>query len=166
MDTDPSSSTPPNNDDEYPDPIPETPPGGVGPSEAQWDLNSFYGLTDIQVRAIELTVQGHPDTQIAQILSINRKTLWKWKNLNEEYKIALNTARTQAHAGVVDRYRTLLMRAVGVIAKVLEDPIEDKRYRAALALLNMAGSFRPLPIQSDPRPMDYMPLPEFPPKVG
>jgi hypothetical protein len=48
----------------------------VGPSETQWDLDSFYGLTDIQVRAIELTVQGHPDTQIAQVLSINRKTLW------------------------------------------------------------------------------------------
>ena len=160
------SSTPPNND-EYPDPIPETPPGGVGPSEAEWDFESFYSqLTDIQVRAIELTVQGCPDTQISQILSINRKTLWKWKNLNEEYKRALNAARAQAHANVVDRYRNLLGRAAGILAKVLEDPIEDKRCRAAFALLNMAGSFRPLPIQSDSRPVDYFPAPELPPKMG
>jgi len=168
MATDPSS-TPPNND-EYPDPIPETPPGGVGPSEAFWGPESypesFYELTDLQTRAIELTVQGCPDTQVSQILSINRKTLWKWKNLNEEYKRALNAARAQAHANVVDRYRNLLGRAAGILAKVLEDPIEDKRCRAAFALLNMAGSFRPLPIQSDSRPVDYFPAPELPPKVG
>jgi transposase-like protein len=164
MATDP---TLPNDDnEEYPDPIPETPRGEVGPSEAFWGPESVYELTDLQTRAIELTVQGCSDTQISQILSINRKTLWKWKNLHEEYKRALNAARAEAHANVVDRYRNLLSRAAGILAKVLEDPIEDKRCRGAFALLNMAGSFRPLPIQSDSRPVDYFPPPELPPKVG
>jgi Putative ATPase subunit of terminase (gpP-like) len=142
----------PNDDnEEYPDPIPEAPRGEVGPSEAEWDFESLYNLTDIQVRAIELTVQGLADTQIAQMLSVNRKTLWKWKNLNDDYKAALANARSQVHATVVDRYRALLLKATTVLAKFLEDPVEDKRFRAALGLLNMAGCFRPLPTPADPR---------------
>jgi hypothetical protein len=75
------------------------------------------------------------------------------ENQNPNYQRALSSARIQAHAGIVDRYRHLLLRASEILAQLLEHPSEDKRQRAAFALLNMAGSFRPPhQIESDPRP--------------
>jgi hypothetical protein len=141
--------------EEYPDPIPETHPGDLRSSEIVCDLEPDFDIPDIQTRAIELTIQGHTDTQIAHFLRINRRTLWKWKTQNPTYQQALSSARTQAHAGVIDRYRNLLLRASDILAQVLEDHNEDKRIRAAFALLNMAGNFRPPhQIQSDPKPTD------------
>jgi hypothetical protein len=165
MDTNSSSSSlaaqpaPDYINEDFPDPIPETHPlgdpelrrgGDLGSSEIFYDLEPDYDITDIQTRAIELTIQGHNDTQVAQLLRINRRTLWTWKTQNPTYQQALSSARTQAHAGIIDRYRNLLLRASEILAQILEDPSEEKRQRTALALLNMVGSFRPpQPIQQD-----------------
>jgi hypothetical protein len=167
MPTDPTSIPP--DSDPNPQAPPDTPPGEVLPFEAQWGFDATYDLTDVQLRAIELTVQGLTDSHIAQVLNVNRKTIWKWKTYNEEYKSALTAARLQAHCTVVDRFRSLLMQSSSILAKALQDPVEEKRYRAALALLNMAGCFRPLPIElvrPDPNNDDDFPMPELPPKVG
>jgi hypothetical protein len=153
--------------EEYPDPIPETHPRDLGSSEIFYDIEPDFDITDIQTRAIELTILGHNDSQVAQLLRINRRTLWTWKTQNPNYQRALSSARIQAHAGIIDRYRHLLLRASEILAQLLEDPSEEKRQRAALALLNMVGSFRPpQPIQSNSRAQDYFPPPILPPQVG
>jgi DNA-binding CsgD family transcriptional regulator len=150
-----------------PDPIPETHPRNAQPFETFCSLESDYDITDIQTRAIELTIQGHTDTRIAELLRITRKTVSKWKTHNSNYQQALNAARIQAHAGIIDRYRNLLLRASDILAQVLEDHNEDKRIRAAFALLNMAGNFRPpQPLQPDPKPQDHFPPPILPQKAG
>jgi len=144
----------------------------MGHSAADWDLCDELNVTDIQMRAIELTVQGLGDVQIAQILSITRKTLWRWKTFDENYRQVLTEARSQAHAFATDRYQALLLRATGVLAKFLEDTQEDNRFRAATVLLNMAGCFRPLTrkfVLSTTRNNDISdswPEPELPPKMG
>jgi len=124
------------------------------------------------MRAIELTVQGLGDVQIAQMLSINRKTLWRWKTFDENYRQVLAEARSQAHAYATDRYQMLLIRATSVLARFLDDPQEDNRFRAATVLLNMAGCFRPITrkfLISTTRSNDgdnSWPEPQLPPKVG
>ncbi len=163
--------TPPSPD---PDPSSIPPSPSTGHSEAEWDNLPDYNLTDIQFRAIELTVQGFGDAQIAENLSINRKTLWRWKTFDDDYRSALHDARSQVFSGVTDRYRTLLLRATSVLAKFLDDDDEEKRFRSAYALLMMAGCFKP----PAPRKLiqnespgkndidDDFPCPHLGPKVG
>jgi Helix-turn-helix of insertion element transposase len=159
------------------------PPGGpVGHSGDDWDFSEISELTERQLRAIELCLQGFTDVQIAQRLSINRKTLWRWKTLDDDYRRVLANARTQAYAAITDRYQQLLPRAMAVLAKFLEDPADDRAFAAALAILNMAGAFRPLPhthfpttpppglpALPPPEPPNSplrLPEPELDPKVG
>ena len=64
----------------------------IGDSERMWDIGYAPNLTDLQLHAIALTIQGHRDTQTARILSINRRTLWQWKTFDDEYRAALARA--------------------------------------------------------------------------
>jgi len=66
------------------------------------DLLQNVDLDEIRFRAIELTIQGLSDTQIAERLMINRRTLWRWKTHDEDYRWALAEARTQAYSTVAD----------------------------------------------------------------
>jgi hypothetical protein len=139
----------------------------MGHSGDEWDFSEIDDLTERQLRAIELTMQGHHDIQIAQMLNIDRKTLWRWKTLDDDYRRVLANARIQLYSAATDRYQILLGRATSILAKFLEDPAEQNRFRAALALLNMAGCFRPLSpnyFPPSPPPEDSPPL--LPPKVG
>ncbi len=118
METNSSSSLPakaaPNDFNEgLPDPIPETHPRDLGSSGIFYDIEPDFDIPDIQTRAIELTIQGHNDSQVAQLLRINRRTLWTWKNQNPTYQQALSSARTHAHAGIIDRYRNLFLSRRG-----------------------------------------------------
>ena len=168
VDSTPNSySTVPPSTDPSPSEAPPLPPQ-MGHSGADWDFYPAYNLTDVQFRAIELTVQGLGDVQIAQMLSIDRKTLWRWKTFDEDYRRALSDARIQVHSAVADRYRTLLLRATSVMAKFLEDQAENNRFRASYALLMMAGCFKPLPLMplAQSESLENWPPPELPPKVG
>ncbi|MGD0770293.1 MAG: hypothetical protein ABSB42_19085 [Tepidisphaeraceae bacterium] len=157
-------------------PMPAPPRGGMGHSGDDWDFSQFDELTERQLRAIELTMLGHTDVQIAQRLQINRKTLWRWKTLDQCYRRVLAQARIQLYAAATDRYQMLLGRATSILAKFLDDPADDRRFPAALAVLNMAGAFKPLPLSyfpiSDPpppalpEPPPKWPEPDLEPKVG
>ena len=101
------------------------------------------------------------------MLSIDRKTLWRWKTFDEDYRQALADARSQVYAAVADRYRAILLRATSVMAKFLEDPVENNRFRASYALLMMAACFKPAPPALPAPGQSYsFPIPDLPPKVG
>jgi hypothetical protein len=151
------------------EPNPDTESPESGNFEKDWESFPAQNLTDNQIRAIELTVQGHSDTQIAQMLSINRKTLWNWKNLDEDYREALAEARLQIHASVTDRYENIVFKATGVLVKFLEDPTDKNRMKAAQILLTLASRYKPASRskrQSCDATDDDWPAPELPPKVG
>jgi hypothetical protein len=152
-----------------------TPQGGfLGHSGDDWDFSEISELTERQLRSIELTMQGHSDSQIAQRLQINRKTLWRWKTLDPDYRRILANARIQLYAAATDRYQVLLARATSILAKFLEDPGDQRSFPAALAILNMAGCFKPLPPRyfppdpppALPEPPPNDPGPDLEPKVG
>jgi hypothetical protein len=135
-----------------------------------WGICDATDLTDIQIRAIELAIQGLNDSQIAETLSISRKTIWRWKTFDENYRQVLTECRAQAHGYATDRYQVLLIRATSVLAEFLSDTNDNNRFRAAQVLLNMAGCFRPetkFVASSTSNPDDeYWPEPQLPPKVG
>jgi Homeodomain-like domain-containing protein len=153
-----------------------TPQGGfLGHSGDDWDFSEISELTERQLRSIELTMQGHSDSQIAQRLQINRKTLWRWKTLDPDYRRIMSNARIQLYSAATDRYQVLLARATSILAKFLEDPSDQRSFPAALAVLNMAGCFKPLPPRyfpetpappALPAPPPNDPEPDLEPKVG
>jgi len=146
--------------------VPAPPGGVVGHSGDDWDFSEIDELTERQLRAIELTMQGHNDAQIAQRLQINRKTLWRWKTLDPDYRRVLANARVALFSTAIDRYQVLLGRASAILAKFLEDPDDHRCFPAALAIFNMAGAFKPLaPAYLPPveRPPQALPAPALPP---
>ncbi len=153
-----------------PEPRPQNYVESFGPFETIWDIERHLNLTDCQMRAIDLTIQGMRDTQIAQTLSVNRKTLWRWKTDNEDYRQALILARMHLHSTTADRCQTFAQKAVSVLAKFLEDSEDKNRLRAAQILLNVASRFKPLSLKSNPRsespPRPLCPEPDLDPKVG
>ncbi|MGA2440346.1 MAG: helix-turn-helix domain-containing protein, partial [Tepidisphaeraceae bacterium] len=57
------------------------------------DIDPNYRLNNVQCRAIELALDGLRWSQIAQILKISRKTLWRWKTQDRTFRQALADAR-------------------------------------------------------------------------
>jgi hypothetical protein len=136
-------------------------------ADADWAFQPPCNLTETQLRAIELTVVGHSDTQIAEMVCVDRKTLWRWKMLNDEYRYVLASARAQLHAAGSDRCQNLLFRATAVLARFLDDPSDKNRMRAAQILLQTAARFRFAPEKlNPPAGIDDWPAPQLPPKVG
>jgi hypothetical protein len=103
----------------------------LGHSGDDWDFSEISELTERRLRSIELTMQGHSDSQIAQRLQINRKTLWRWKTLDPDYRRILSNARIQLYSAATDRYQVLLARATSILAKFLEDPSDQRSFAAA-----------------------------------
>lgn len=140
----------------------------MGHSETDWDICELLNLSEIQLRAMELTAQGLTDITISEQLSINRKTLWRWKNFNDDYRLALWSARTQLYGSAADRCQNLLFRATAVLAKFLDDANDKNRLRAAQVLLQTARRFRPVQNLAAPKPettLDWPP-PILEPKIG
>jgi hypothetical protein len=141
------------------------PRGEMGHPGALCDIADELGIKDIQMRAIELIVRGMPQMQIARLLALDRKTLWRWKTFDPHYQYALYEARHEISAMATDRYQNLLVRATGVLGKFMDDPAEDKRYRAAQTVLNMAGNFRKS-VESKVIERPKIPMPDLPYKMG
>jgi len=164
-DLDPHTPTELSIPDEGPADLLENP----GTSETIWDIELPLNLTDIQFRAIELTIQGMRDTQIAQTLSVDRKTLWRWKTHDEDYQQALTSARIYLHGTTADRCQTIAQKAAGVLAKFLDDTDDKIRLKAAHILMTAASRFKPVTPRIRPQPeapVDDWPAPILEPKVG
>jgi DNA-binding CsgD family transcriptional regulator len=153
---DPTNPTPEN-------PSPTTPPGESGHSQASSGFDEIPTLSDKQLRAIELTIQGYSDARISEILSVDPKTLWRWKTHNEVYRNYLTHARFQRQAVSVDRYQLLLDKSTIILSQALSDPDPKTRFRAANIIFNMAGCFKPLEAKLLDLPI---PEPVFPERVG
>src|SRR5208282_5493870 len=82
-----------------------------GLPEANWGNYQNFDISDIQFRAIQLTVNGMNDKEISATLAIDRKTLWRWKSSDEDYRAALSDIRYQLYAAFVDRCQNHLVAA-------------------------------------------------------
>lgn len=138
-------------------------------SEGNWgnlgNSTSLSKLTNIQFKAIELAVQGFNDTEIATILSIDRKTLWNWRNHNDDYLQALTDARTALHSSLIDHYQNILVKATDVLDGLLENADDNTRLRAAQSLLRSAAVLRP-PREPSTAQVSDDSIPLLPPKMG
>ncbi len=123
--------------------MPHPAPTAIG---ASWGTRNELGISDVQFRSIDLSLEGYNETQIAKLLTIDRKTLWRWKTHDSRYRQALSDARAIAHGSASDRYSSLLDASIKVLGAMLNSGSENNRFRAAQAILNMAGAFKHNPI--------------------
>jgi hypothetical protein len=129
-------------------------------------LEAWVNLDQIQIRAIDLIVQGMDDLDVARHLGLHRSTLWRWKTFNEDYRRALAEARAFFRATATDRYHKLLMRATEKLEGFLDAPEPNYQFRAAQIVLCMAGSFRPIPLEKWPPGIPSFAQPTLPEKCG
>jgi hypothetical protein len=92
------------------------------------------GLTDQQLQAIELLIQGSRPGVVARKIGIARETLWRWRQL-PEFRTHLERLRYELHTARVDRVWTLVDKAYDVV----EEHLDEADPQVALRLLGLAG---------------------------
>ena len=111
------------------------------------------GALDSRQRdAIELILQGRSDRAVAEAVKVHRVTVTKWRLYDPGFQAVLNRRREERWTSAEERVRALLHRAVRVLDRQLRCDDPHVSYRAARALVQMAGSrrFAPGPHPTDP----------------
>jgi hypothetical protein len=135
-------------------------------SQTPEEEDDMSDLTPQQLRSFELATRGVGHVQIAKILRVSRKTLWRWKTFDREYRRVLVKTRLEAHSTNADRYHVLLHKATGVLSKFMEDESGQNRFQAARIVLAMAGCFKPVLSKAEHSELDAMPEPDVPPDMA
>jgi len=94
-----------------------------------------HGLTIEQLNAVELLVMGKTDKEVAEAVGVNRVTVTKWRLYDPYFQAELNRRRKEIWGVVVDRFRSLLLKALNTVEKA----IEEGDARTAIEILRMAG---------------------------
>src|SRR5688572_21855734 len=101
---------------------------------------SENALTPRQLHAIRLLVAGRKDVNVARELNINPRTLHRWRTRHPAFRAELANRRTSLWDRNADQLGSMISRALRVLARQLRDPYDRTSYRAATALLRLAGA--------------------------
>ena len=99
--------------------------GGVAPA-AQVPA----GLTDTQLRAIELLLGGTSPGTVAKECGVDRRTVYRWRLDCEPFRAELDRGRRAIWAGTVERMRKLIGTSLDVLEEELGDVYDRSRMRA------------------------------------
>jgi hypothetical protein len=90
-----------------------------------------------QLNAVDLLAAGKTDTEAAELLSLDRTTVTKWRLYDPVFQAALNRRRAEVWSCGVDRLRSLIPKALDALADALEDRDHPHRVKAAAELLRL-----------------------------
>src|SRR5215831_4625697 len=96
------------------------------------------GLTMPQLSAIDLLVSGKTDKETAELLSLSRTCVTKWRLYDPVFQAALNIRRAQVWGSGIDRLRSLIPKALDALADELENRDSPNRLKAAGEILRLA----------------------------
>lgn len=88
-----------------------------------------------QLNAIDLLVLGKTDKEVAEAVGVHRCTVTSWRLYNPYFQAELNRRRKEVWGAAVDRFRSLLKKALDTVEKALD----EGDARTAIELLRMAG---------------------------
>ena len=126
-----------------------------------------YELTNQQLLAIHLALQGLPWRHIAEKVGVSPRTIWTWRNENFNFQKALDEAFTQRRQSADQRIHNQADRAAEILAAVMENPSHKLQVRAAQLLLQASARLRPRPKSTDSTPQeDTWPEPVIDAPVG
>jgi hypothetical protein len=96
------------------------------------------GLTMPQLNAIDLLASGKTDKETAELLSLSRTCVTKWRLYSPTFQAALNRRRAEVWGAGIDRLRNLIPKALDTLAEELEKPDGPNRLKAAVEVLKLA----------------------------
>lgn len=88
-----------------------------------------------QLNAIDLLVMGKTDREVAEAVGVHRCTVTSWRLYNPYFQAELNRKRKEVWGAAVDRFRSLLMKALDTVEKALD----EGDAKTTIELLRMAG---------------------------
>src|SRR5262245_53469627 len=77
------------------------------------------GLTMPQLSAIDVLVTGKTDKETAELLNLSRTCVTKWRLYDPVFQAALNRRRAEVWGSGIDRLRSLIPKALDVLAEAL-----------------------------------------------
>jgi hypothetical protein len=113
------------------------------------DRSVVEDLTDKQLQAVDLLVQGDRPGMVAHKLGIARETLWRWRQL-PAFKDQVVRLRYELHVARVDRIWALTDKAYDVV----EEHLAEGDPRVAIDLLRLAGGRLAETGKADERPVE------------
>jgi hypothetical protein len=93
------------------------------------------GLTDAQLRAIELLLAGTSPAKVAQACGVDRRTIFRWRHECEPFRAELDRGRRAMWASAVERMRAMVGRSLSILEEELDDEYDRSRVRAASLVL-------------------------------
>ena len=111
------------------------------PSSPQVDYEPepWLALSDQQLKAIPLLLQGKTDVDAAAEVGIDRKTLYRWRLYDENFADELKRARTEIYRSCVDRLCSLIHAAIDVMERQVKEKYAPTSHRAARSILSLSG---------------------------
>jgi hypothetical protein len=85
-----------------------------------------------------MIASGRTFKSICDALTIDARTLYRWRRL-PAFKRALNRRRDELWSSAADRLRSMLERSLDVFDEQLSETFRPTRFRAANAILRIAG---------------------------
>jgi hypothetical protein len=95
-------------------------------------------LSPKQHAAIELLLSGRNIGDIAKIIEVDRRTLYRWRFVNESFTQELTRRRNELWSIAADRLKALVHTSLDVLEKELADRFDRTRHRAAAAILRLS----------------------------
>jgi hypothetical protein len=114
-------------------------------------------LTDRQRRAAALLALGHPDKRVCADTGVNRSTLWRWRKSHPAFRAELASRRENLWLNSADRLRSLMPRALNVLAEHMRSNYDRTSFRAAVSVLKLAGAQKMVAAPNEPTdPLDVV----------
>jgi hypothetical protein len=100
-------------------------------------------LDQQQERALSLIAEGLPDVRVAQVIQVDRRTIYRWRRM-PAFRRQLELLRKDLREAARDRLHQLLPAAFGLIERQFENPQRPEALRAAtLVLRSVMGQTLP-----------------------
>jgi hypothetical protein len=91
-----------------------------------------------QCAAIEMLAAGKNTTQVAHMLEVDRRTVYRWRQ-EDPFRRALVARRRQLWGEVTARLRGMVHPSLDELDKQLHERYDRARFRAATAILRLAN---------------------------
>jgi hypothetical protein len=118
-------------------------------------------LTEQQVAAVELLLQGLTEVEVAARLHVNRTSIYRWRTRSPLFRAFLDQQRRAVYDQSAERIRGAMLPAIELLEQQVRDAATspDRAIRAAGMLLKLAAA-RGLATPPAPEP----PHPRHPPR--
>ena len=105
-------------------------------------LDKLDELSEEQIQALPLIIQGKTDAEVAEAIGKSRETVNRWRNHNDDFMERLEDARSSYLETQIAAVSARAQKPVAVLDELLDSEDEKIRLQAASLLLKSAPSLR------------------------